>query len=205
MEYDAVSRSALSKSFTFLDATDRVNVLDDMWAMVESERAPPSAYLAFLQELGADEDRGVCEQIIRTFTRLDRLARGQPERADLQTYLRARLRPVLDRLKWAPISREDVDTTILRAELIRALGEFNDPSVIAEAQRRFVSFMGDASTPAPALHDAVTHVVGLHADRGTYESLLALARTSRNRTSSCGITPPQPARAIRYLRARPSI
>jgi aminopeptidase N len=180
VEYDVASRSALTNSFAFLNSTDRVNVLDDTWAMVESERIPPSAYLAFLQELGPDEDGGVCEQIIRTFVRLDRLARGRPERAGLQTYLRARLRPVLDRLKWDPISREDMESTILRAEVIHALGEFNDQDVIGEAQRRFASFMGGASTLAPALRDAVTHVVGLHADRATYESLLALARTRRN-------------------------
>jgi aminopeptidase N len=176
VEYDAASISALWKSFAFLNSADRMSLLDDTWALVEAARAEPRAYLGAAEEIGPGEERGVYEQMIRTFARLDRLARGRPERPDLQVYARAKLRPVLDRLRLDPIIREDEESSILRARIFRALGDFNDPEVLGEARRRFGAF--NVSVPSPELRDSIIHVVGLHADRATYETLLALARTS---------------------------
>ena len=178
VEYDAASTSALWKSFAFLNSADRMSLLDDTWAMVEAARAEPRAYLGAVEEIGPGEERGVYEQMIRTFARLDRLARGRPERPDLQVYVRAKLRPVLDRLRLDPAIREDEETSILRARIFRALGEFNDPAVVGEARRRFGAFMLNASGTNLELRESVMHVVGLHADRATYETLLGLARTS---------------------------
>jgi aminopeptidase N len=179
VQYDAASISSLWKSFAFLNSdADRMNLLDDTWALVEAAHAEPRAYLGAVEEISPGEERGVYEQMIRTFARLDWLARGRPERADLQVYARAKLRPVLDRLGLDPIIREDEESSILRARIFRTLGEFNDPAVVGEARRRFGAFMRNASAVSPELRDPVIHVVGLHADRATYETLLALARTS---------------------------
>jgi aminopeptidase N len=66
----------------------------------------------------------------------------------------------------------------LRGSLIRALGEFGDEDIIAEAKRRFAGFLKDPNSLPGALRDAVTHIVGVTADRATYDTLLALARKS---------------------------
>ena len=58
------------------------------------------------------------------------------------------------------------------------LAEFGDEDVIAEAKRRFAGFLQDPKSLPGALRDAVTHVVGITADRATYDTLLALARKS---------------------------
>ena len=180
VEYDAASTSALWKSFAFFNSADRMSLLDDMWALVEAARAEPRAYLGAVEEIGPAEDRGVYEQMIRTFARLDRLARGRPERPDLQGYVRAKLRAVRNWLRLDPIIREDEESSILRTRIFRTLGEFNDPEVLSEARRRFGAFMRNVSAVSPELRDSVIHVVGLHADRTTYETLLALARTSES-------------------------
>src|SRR5882757_93200 len=68
--------------------------------------------------------------------------------------------------------------TLLRSSLIRVLGEFGDEEIIAEAKRRFAGFLQDPKSLPAALRDAVTHLVGITADRATYDTLLALARKS---------------------------
>jgi aminopeptidase N len=85
---------------------------------------------------------------------------------------------VLDRLGWDGSGSGDDDDTLLRSSLIRTLGELGDEEVIAEAKRRFARFLDNPQTLPNALRDAVTHVVGLAADRATHDALLALARKS---------------------------
>ncbi|MBO0719027.1 MAG: ERAP1-like C-terminal domain-containing protein, partial [Rhizobiales bacterium] len=93
-----------------------------------------------------------------------------------QSYARARLRPVLDRLGWEGSGSADDDDSLLRATLIRVLGAFGDAEVVAEAKRRFASFLQDPESAPSDLRDAIAHVVGLSADRATYQVLLTLAR-----------------------------
>ena len=197
--YDAASNSALTKSFALLSAVDRVNLLDDAWAMAEAG-ADASAYLFLIEQMGPGEDRGVWEQVIRTFGRLNRIARGRLEQARLQAYIRVKLRPVLNRLGWDSIAREDEESSMLRAQIVRALGELNDPEVVTEARRRFAAFLQDSSALDAELRDAVIHVVGLHADGHTYESLLVRARKSHDaaeqlRYYSAAASARDPARA----------
>jgi aminopeptidase N len=67
---------------------------------------------------------------------------------------------------------------LLRGRLIQALGDLGDGDIIAEARRRFAGFVQNPQSLPAALRDAVTHVVGIAADRASYDTLLALARKS---------------------------
>lgn len=178
VEYGPASRAALAKSLTQLAPEDRVNFLADSWAMVQAGRAEPPTYLALIEMLKADDRRPVWDQVISTLNALNRLSRGQAERAALQNYARAKLRPVFDKLGWDGGGSGDDDTTLLRGSLISALGELGDPEIVAEAKRRFASFLQDPKSLPNALRDSVTHLAGLTADRAGYDTLLALARKS---------------------------
>ena len=157
---------------------DRLNFVADSWALVQAGRAEPPSYLALIEEIGSDDHRAVWDQVIGTLTRLDRLARDRPERPALQSYARAKLRPVFDRLGWDGSGSGDDDDALLRASLISALGEFGDDDILAEAKRRFAGFLQDPQSLPSALRDPVTHLVGVTADRASYDTLLALARKS---------------------------
>ena len=176
VEYDAASRAALAKSVALMGPSDRVNLLADTWALVEAGRVEPQSYFELIEEIGGDDNRAVWEQIIRTLNRLDHLARNRAERPALQAYARAKLRPVFDKLGWDSTGAEGNDDALLRTRLIRELGEFGDAEILAEARRRFAAFLQNPAALQPALRDAVTHLVGVTAERGDYDSLLALAR-----------------------------
>jgi aminopeptidase N len=178
VEYGPDSRAALAKSLALMAPSDRVNFIADSWALVQAGRAEPPSYLALVEQIGRDDHRAVWDQVIGTFTALDRLARDRTERPALRRYARARLRPVFDRLGWDASANDgaDDDSALLRSSLIRLLGEFGDEDILAEARRRFAGFLQDPSSLPNALRDAVTHLVGLTADRASYDTLLALAR-----------------------------
>jgi aminopeptidase N len=161
-----------------MSPADRVNFLADSWAMVQAGRAEPSSYLALVENVSADDRRPVWDQVVTVLSALNRLSRDRPERAEVQRYARAKLRPVLDRLGWDGGGSGDDDDTLLRSSLIWTLGDLGDEDVIAEARRRFAGFLSDPQSLPGALRDSVTHVVGITADRATYDTLLTLARKS---------------------------
>jgi aminopeptidase N len=146
--------------------------------MVQAGRAEPSSYLALVANVGFDDRRPVWDQVVTVLSALNRLSRDRPERAEVQRYARAKLRPVLDRLGWDGGGSGDDDDTLLRSSLIWTLGDLGDEDVIAEARRRFAGFLSDPQSLPGALRDSVTHVVGITADRATYDTLLMLARKS---------------------------
>jgi aminopeptidase N len=178
VEYGPHARAALVKSLAGMTVEDRLNFLADDWALVQAGRAEPSSYFALVEAIGVDDHRAVWDQVIGSLTRLNRLALDRPERPALQASARARLRPLFDRLGWDGGGEGDDDDTLLRASLISALGEFGDEAIVAEARRRFAGFLQNPSSLPNALRDAVTHLVGISADRASYDMLLSLARKS---------------------------
>jgi aminopeptidase N len=176
VQYDDASRAALARSLRLMSAADRLNLLADAWAMVEASRAPPSSYFELIEEIGADDSSAVWEQVIAVLSRLDRLERGRPEHAAFRAYARGKLRPAFDRLGWD--GPEGDDAPLLRARLIRTLGEIGDPDVLAEARRRFDALARDGASPRPALREPVIALAGLAADRATYDALIARARNA---------------------------
>jgi aminopeptidase N len=185
VEYGPISRAALTKSLALMTPEDRLNFIADSWALIQAGRAEPSSYLALIEQLGSDDHRAIWDLVIGSLTRLDRLARDRAERPVLQSYARAGLRPVFGRLGWdvqgsykGSDKSSDDDEALLRSSLIRALGEFGDADILAEAKRRFAGFLENPQSLPTALRDPVTQLVGLSADRASYDTLLALARKS---------------------------
>src|SRR5262245_17861461 len=180
VEYDAPARAALAKSFALMSPADRVNLLADGWALAEAGRGSSTSYLELMEEIGSGDSRAAWDQVTTILRRRDRLQRNRPEHAAFRAYARAKLRPMLDRLGWDE-ARPDADGAgILRARLIRTLGELDDEAVIAEAKRRFAASLRNPASLRPGLRDAVTSVAGMSADRRTYNTLRSLARKATN-------------------------
>src|SRR6185312_11777897 len=178
VQYGPNARAALVKSLASLAPEDRLNFLADSWTLMLAGYTEPSSWLSLIDSLDIHDRRAVWDQVIGAFTQLDRLSRDRAERPVLEAYMRARLRPVFDRLGWDGSGSGDDDDTLLRASLIRALGEFGDADILTEARRRFAGFLKDPKSLSPALLDAVSHIVGVAADREEHDALIALARKS---------------------------
>ena len=63
-----------------------------------------------------------------------------------------------------------------------ALGQWGDPGIIAEANKRFAAFVKDRSTLTPDEQGVVLQIVGTYADQATFDQLHALAKSSQNET-----------------------
>ena len=180
VEYDQASWDQLIASLAKLNMQDRVNLLSDAWAFVQANRAPLSQYLGLVEKLPRSTDLAEREQIINTFDFVNRLLAGGSEREPFQRYARSILRPTFEALGWEPKTDEPVDNATLRASLIAALGDLNDPGIIAGCRERFQKYLADPISLAPDLRPAVFGVVARCGDEAIWNKLHELGMQTTN-------------------------
>jgi aminopeptidase N len=180
VEYDHQSWQLLVKALPKLGVEDRVNLMSDAWALVEAGRAPASLYFGLVEKLPASTDLAEREQITNVLDFMNRLLVGTSEREKFQRYARSLLRPSFEALGWVAKPDEPPNAGRLRASLISALGDLNDPEVLAGCRERFEKYLADPASLQPDLRAPVLAVVGRYADEKTWNKLheLGLKTTS---------------------------
>ena len=171
VEYDVPSWNLLVEALPKLNVEDRVNLLSDAWALVQAGRAPVSLYFGLVEKLPASTDLAEREQIINVLDFVNRLLVGNPEREKFQRYARSLLRPTFEPLGWEPKEGEPPTVGNLRASLINALGDLNDPEIIAGCRERFEKYLANPASLAPDLRPSVFAVVGRYTDEKTWSKL----------------------------------
>ncbi|HEY7001359.1 MAG TPA: M1 family metallopeptidase [Candidatus Udaeobacter sp.] len=180
VEYDQSSWKLLLRDLKNLGIEDRVNLLSDAWALVQANRAPIGLYFELVEKLPVSTELAERQQIIHVLDFINRLLNGSSEQERFQSYARSLLRPTFDAVGWEVKSDEQPTTGSLRASLITALGNLNDPKVVAECRERFKAFLGDPESLLPDLRPAIFSVAGRYADETVWNELhqLGLKTTS---------------------------
>jgi aminopeptidase N len=182
--YEPALFGELRKKILRLPESDRVNLVTDTWATVESGESPASTYFDLLESLKPDDSFAVWQSTVgydRTVGPLkivDRLELGQPGREHYQKYVCSLLGQKLAELTWEQKPNESIETRLLREMLIETLGMFGDQSVIDEASRRFAKFRENPASLNPNLRPAVIRIVGRYSSPATYDTLVKLATES---------------------------
>ena len=176
VEYDEPSWKLLLQVLKDLSVEDRVNLLSDAWALAQANRAPIALYFGSVERLPASTELAERDQIIHVLNFINRLLSDSPEQGKFQRYARSLLRPTFDALGWKPNPGERPAAGNLRASLITALGELNDPEIIAGCRDRFKAYLTNPESLSPDLSPAVLAVVGRYADEGTWKQLHQLGQ-----------------------------
>jgi aminopeptidase N len=168
--------ASLTKHLAAFSEDDRLNVLQDTWALVTAARLPVTAYLDLVQMLRAETSPTILESIAGSFGQIDFLARGTAGRPRFHEWARTFLRPHLSRLGWDAKPGESPLDAMLRSTLIGQLGSFGDDEVQRETKVRFAKFLSDPSTLTGDLRRAVVNIAARDADDASYDKLRALAK-----------------------------
>jgi aminopeptidase N len=180
VQYDQASWKLLLDALPNLSVPDRVNLLGDVWALVQANRISLSTYLGLVGKLPAGNELAEREQIINTFDYINRLLVGNPAREKFQSYARSVLRPSFDQLGWEPKRGETARAALLRASLVATLGDLDDQDIVSGCKERFEKFIVDPTSLVPDLRAPVFWVVGHNANEANWEALheLGLKTTS---------------------------
>jgi len=176
--YDPATLATNTKSFSHLSDGDRIALLDDQWALVESGIAQLPSYLPLASSMGADLDTRAWGQITHALETIEYAERGTARHDAFAAYGRSILRPAFDRLGWDPKPEETPGVQRLRRTLIGDLGIWGDPAVIEEARKRFSAFVIDHKAIAPDYQAPILSVVAHYADAATFAQLHAIAKAA---------------------------
>jgi aminopeptidase N len=184
VSYEPALFRELERAVLKLPESDRVNLVTDTWATVESGDNPASTYFELLEGLSQDDSYAVWqsiigfEQTVGPLKLINRLERDQPGRANFENYVCGLLGQRLAELTWDEKVGEPIEKRLLRALLIETMGMFGDQTVIEEASRRFASFRENPTSLHPNLRPAVIRIAGRYGSPTDYETLLRLAEES---------------------------
>jgi aminopeptidase N len=174
--YDATLGRRLLKAAPLLAEADRLNALNDCWAMVEAGRTSPAECLDLMDGLSDDHSPTIVQRIIDVLWAIDGLERGTKNRDGFRAWAREFLRPQFDRLSWDAKPGESPLDATLRGSLISILGAFGSDEVVSSARARFAAYVHDPASLPGDLRGPVFSVVGHDADAATWEQLHAAAR-----------------------------
>jgi aminopeptidase N len=176
--YDAATLAALIEAARSLPETERLNLLNDTWALTQGGHAPAADFFALLEKI-APSERGfaVWDAILWRLASIDELHRGAAGREQFRVWARRLVEPQFANLGWEKQTGEPELAGVTRAACIEALGTWGDEAILAEARRRFEAFLADPTSLPGDLRRAVFRVVGQHADAALYEKLHERART----------------------------
>ncbi len=163
---------ALVRHVTELAEADRLNLLNDTWALVEAGRVPAASYLELATKLAGDNSYAIIGKIVDSVWFIDGLSRGRTERDAFRKWARDLLQPQLDQLGWDAKPGEKPLDDLRRNGVIRTLGGFGDESVLRETRARFAK----PETLTGDLRDNVWWLVGRNADEAIYEQLHEMAK-----------------------------
>jgi len=179
--YDDALLALNTRQFAALPDGDRIALLDDQWALVESGRRPLDSYLALAQAMGDRPNERAWNQILGALDTIERAERGTPGHAAFVAWARGLVKPVAAGMGAAGAT-PTAGLQRLQRNLVAHLGAWDDPDTLAEARRRFDAFVRDRASLAPDEQAAVLTVVAQHADAATFDQLHAIARAAKNET-----------------------
>jgi aminopeptidase N len=184
--YEPALFDDLLKNVEKLPEADRLNLVADTWALVESGNLPASSYFDLLEDLRRDDSFAVwqnplgTDETIGALRLIDRLEQGRPGREAYQKYICSLFAAKFQELGWDESAGEDLETRSFRAMLIETLGFFGDRNVIDESFKRFENYRANPSSLAPNLRSAIIAIVGRYSSQTIQQELLSMAGTRRS-------------------------
>jgi len=179
-QYDPALMQALAKSFRALSAENQLGLINDSRALGYSGYEPLSDFL----ELASQADTSMNPQVLNTLVGrlegIDDLAEGLPVQKTFRAFARQLLAPAFAKTGWDAKAGEDQNIALLRASLLGALSQFDDPGVIMEARRRFAAYLRNPAAISADTRRSMLAIVARHADAATWDALHGLAGKEAN-------------------------
>src|SRR5262245_46695855 len=148
---------------------ERFNLVSDAWATVLAGLTPVTEYLQLSARFEAERDRNVWTSLLSALGALNRVI-TPADRRGLEGFIRRLIAPAVADLGWDARPGEDELTRQLRGDLLRALGTLgNEPSVQAEAARRYRASLGDSGAVDPNVLPALIAILAHVGDAARFE------------------------------------
>jgi aminopeptidase N len=176
--YAPAGLSQLTAHFAQLASIDQLGLMDDTQSLAYNGEEPMGALLSIADGVPVDAAPEVVTALAATLQDIDLLCQGLPMRVRFRLYARGVLNRFFDHIGWDRADGEADNVALLRTALIDALGQMDDPAVVAEARRRFALYIAEPARVDAAVRKLVLDTAAVHADQPIWDQLHALARST---------------------------
>jgi aminopeptidase N len=177
--YSPALLERLTAGFARLKPIDQIGLLADNWGLGLAGYQSAAEALDMVDAVPADANPQVWIRAATILSSVHKLYEGdEAHQAMIERYASRKLSPVLARIGWTDKASEAPTIPVLRADLIRTLGEMGDPAVVAEANRRLAA--GDPLATGGPLRTTILAVNARNLDSAGWERLRAQARSERS-------------------------
>ncbi|VFQ97745.1 unnamed protein product [Cuscuta campestris] len=174
-------RSAIENKL--LSTNDRYGILDDSFALSMACHQPLSSLLALMSAYREELNYTVLSNLISISYKVARIvADAAPELlSDIKLFFINLFQYSAEKLGWDPKQGEGHLDAMLRGQLLNVLAAFGHDATINEANRRFLIYLDDRSTPVltPDLRKAVYVAIMRNASKSNRSGFEALLRVYR--------------------------
>ncbi len=178
--YDRPSFAPLVENMGRLAPADQLGLLTDGLALGMTGEEPIANYLRLSAALPPTADAVVWRDQARTLAGIEGYYGPGPGKAAFRAWAQGLLAPVLQRVGFDGRPGEPQSEAVLRETLLLALSQIGDPTVSAEARRRFAGLANDLSRLAPGERRWVVVGAARAADPQTFQALRDLAKAAKD-------------------------
>jgi aminopeptidase N len=178
--YDPALLKSVATHFRGLSAENQLGVLNDSRALGYSGYEPLTDFLSLAAQADAKMDVEVQNALAGKLQGIDTLYNDLPGQSAFRAFGRKLLNPLFAAVGWDAKPKERDNVALLRASLLEALSQFDDPAVLAEARKRFAAYIKDPSHMPPETRRSMLAIVALHATGTEWEAIHTLAKQEKS-------------------------
>lgn len=168
----------LDQGLDRLSAIERFGLVSDAWATTMAGLMPLPEYLQLTARFQDERDKNVWAVLLESFSFLHRII-AEEDRAVLETFVSARVKPAVTELGWDPKPGESDLTKQLRGELLGTLGKLgNDRNIQQQAAERYRQYRRDPTSVDANVVPALVSILAHTGDEARYEEFSERYRTA---------------------------
>ena len=175
--YTPEMAGALAEALPTFAPIDQLGLVRDNFALAEGGYQPAGIALDLLAAVRGDANPVVASGAIARWSSAYGYA-DEADREPIATLAREHWLPRLQQLGFDPKAGESLVDTDLRADLIGTLGTMGEPTVAAEARRRFAALETDPTALDGPLKTTWLKIIARNATPAEWERLARLAQSA---------------------------
>ena len=165
-----------------LSIAERVGLLGDVSALIDTGGLPPAKALALVEPFSQDSDWRVVSQAVSATGILRSPAVPEELRPNAARFLRKMFGERARQLGWTPQPGQVDDTRALRQQLVALVArDGEDPELIADAQKLALRWIDDRKSVDPQMAGPVMYVAASHGDQALFDRIHAAALATQDR------------------------
>ena len=163
-----------------LSAPERVSLVGDSWALVNSGAETIRDFLTLASGFGSEPSAGVLGTLTTGLFFSGRYLTTDADRAAFQSFTRSLFEPAFTRLGVTSGPGDDPDRREARPVIISVLGDLADDADVVAASRKALDGALSGGTPLDATAaDAIVTVAASHGDAALWEALSAASARAK--------------------------